>query len=169
MLEDTLSQNYRIRHLLQRVCTSVREYDSLQFGLSTLVGIPYEKIPPEVLDAFLHDPSAVTGHTRRARGWLAVEDIHLRIQRQQDTLQLFMHSLDHGMATPSHKILGDPVANLMDALGALSARREDLTHRAEEATTVLKRVKAIQSDVKRDYNDTLSHTSLVYPEVRVHH
>ena len=168
VLEDTLSQNYRIRHLLQRVYGSVREYDSLQAGQSALLGISYQKIPSEVLDAFVHDPSAVTGHTRSTQGWLAVEDIHRRIQRQRETLLSFIHSQPFGSndIVPPKNVFDDPIAQLMNALETLSVQREDLVRRSEEVAIALKRVKAVQADVKRNYNDTLAHTSLVYPEVR---
>ena len=167
VLEDTLSQNYRMRHLLQRVCTSVREYDSVQAGLSAILGMQYPKIPHEVLDAFLHDPSAITGKTRRARSWRAVEDIHDRIRKQQQTLQAYLHSqlLDGDSIALPHKIFDDPVTNLMQVLDKLASQREDLARKAEEVSTVLKQVKSVQACVKKSYNDTLAHTSLVYPEV----
>ncbi|KAI0756851.1 hypothetical protein C8Q80DRAFT_1130813 [Daedaleopsis nitida] len=167
VLEDILSQNHRIRHLLQRVCTSIRDYDSVQAGLSSLLGIPYMKIPPEVLDAFLHDPSAVTGGTRRAQSWKAVEDIHERIERQRETLQTFVHSqfLDGSAIASPHNVFDDPIAQLLHALDELAIQRQALSHKAEEVTMVLNRVKMVHAGVKKDYNDTLAHTSLVYPEL----
>ncbi|KAH9944260.1 uncharacterized protein BXZ73DRAFT_39325 [Epithele typhae] len=167
LLEDTLSQNYRVRHLLQRVCGSIRDYDSLQAGLSTLLGIQYSRIPSEVLDALLHDPAAITGGTRSSKSWVAVEDIHARIQRQRETLHDFIHlgigEVD-GVAPPC-KVFDEPVSKLLGALETLSSQREALAHHAEDVATVLKRVKAVQAEVKREYNDALSHTSLVYPEL----
>ncbi|KAH9858039.1 hypothetical protein C2E23DRAFT_899584 [Lenzites betulinus] len=167
VLEDTVSQNYRIRHLLQRVSASAREYDSVQSVLSDLLRIPYPKIPSEVMDAFVHDPAAVTGATRSARGWQAVEDIHARIQRQRDTLQSFLHChpVDVGCTNPPANVFDDQIAGAMRALDQLAAQRKVLDHKAEEVTAVLKRVRAVQSTVKKDYNDTLAHTSLVYPEL----
>ncbi|TBU49895.1 hypothetical protein BD309DRAFT_908773 [Dichomitus squalens] len=167
VLEDTLSQNYRMRHLLQRVCTSVREYDSVQAGLSAILGMPYFKIPPDVLDAFLHDPSAVTGKTRRALSWRAVEDIHERIMKQQQTLQAYLHSqlLDGDSITFPHRIFDEPLSNLMQILDKLACQREDLARKAEEVSVVLKQVKSVQAGVKKDYNEALAHTSLVYPEL----
>ncbi|RPD55881.1 hypothetical protein L227DRAFT_579361 [Lentinus tigrinus ALCF2SS1-6] len=167
VLEDTLSQNYRIRHLLQRVCTNIREYDSVQAGLSGLLGMPYTKIPSEVLDAFVHDPSAVTGGTRRTRSWRAVEDIHERIECQRQTLQTFIHSqqLDGDPVIPPSHVFDDPIAQLMAALTQLVTQRQELASKAEEVTSLLKHVKTIHADVKKAYNDTLAHTSLVYPEL----
>ncbi|KAI0778335.1 hypothetical protein BD413DRAFT_601117 [Trametes elegans] len=166
VLEDATSQNYRIRHLLQRVSASTREYDSLQSGLSDLLRIPYPKIPPEVMDAFVHDPASVTGATRRVKGWQAVEDIHSRIQRQRETLESFLRSQsEEGNVTPLSNVFDDQINAAMQALEQLALQREALVRKAEEVTTVLKRVKAVQATVKKDYNDTLAHTSLVYPEL----
>ena len=156
-----------MRHLLQRVCGSIREHDSLQASLFPLLDIPYQKMPSDVMDAILHDPSAVIGHTRNARGWRAVEEVHLRVRRQRETLQSFVQS--HSDTSPvvrPHTIFNEPVAKLMDSLEALSAQHDDLAVRVKEVAAVLGRVKAVQSEVKKDYNDTLTHTSLVYPEVR---
>lgn len=171
VLEDTLFQNYRVRHLMQRLCTSLREYDSVQSGLSGLLGISYTKLPPEVLDAFVHDPSAITGATRRAKSWRAVEDIHTRIERQHETLRSFINSqqLDSESMTLHQKVFDDPIAQLMSALDQLAIQRNELVQKAEEVGTVLKRVKAVQAGVKKEYNDTLAYTSLVYPEVRRSH
>ncbi|OSD03221.1 hypothetical protein PYCCODRAFT_1434639 [Trametes coccinea BRFM310] len=167
VLEDTLSQNYRIRHLLQRIAAGAREYDSVQGGLSDLLHIPYPRIPPEVMDAFIHDPSAVTGGTRRVTGWKAVEDIHARIQRQRETLQSFLRSQlgDSCPPTPTTNVFEDQIKAVIQSLEQLASQREVLTNKAEEVATALKRVKAIQATVKKDYNDTLAHTSLVYPEL----
>ncbi len=168
VLEDTSSQNYRIRHLLQRVCANIREYESVQAGLSNLLGVSYTKIPSEVLDAFVHDPSAITGGTRRTTSWRAVEDIHERIERQRQTLQTFIHSQlsDGELDVPPSQVFDDPIAQLMGALEQLAAQRQELTAKAEEVSSSLKQVKTIHADVKKVYHDTLAHTSLVYPEVR---
>ncbi|KAI0652002.1 hypothetical protein C8Q79DRAFT_935724 [Trametes meyenii] len=166
VLEDTISQNYRIRHLLQRVSASAREYDSVQGGLSDLLQISYPRIPPEVMDAFVHDPAAVTGATQRVRGWEAVEDIHARIQRQRDILQSFICcDLQDGGPAPAANVFDHQIEGAIQALQQLASQREFLVRRAEEVTEVLKRVKVIQATVKKDYNDTLAHTSLVYPEL----
>ncbi|KAI0361454.1 hypothetical protein OH77DRAFT_1417714 [Trametes cingulata] len=167
VLEDTISQNYRIRHLLQRVAASAREYDSVQSGLSDLLRIPLPKIPPEVMDAFVHDPAAVTGATRRVKSWQAVEDIHARIQRQRETLQCFLRSQlsDRGSLTPTANVFDDQITGAIQALEQLALQREALARKAEEVATVLKRVKTVHAAVKKDYNDTLAHTSLVYPEL----
>ncbi|KAI8981373.1 hypothetical protein BD414DRAFT_492475 [Trametes punicea] len=167
VLEDTISQNYRIRHLLQRVSASAREYDSVQSGLSELLHIPCPKIPHEVMDAFIHDPSAVIGGTRRVTGWRAVEDIYDRIQRQRETLQSFLRTqLGHcsTLASPVN-VFEDQIRATIQALEQLAFQRDVLADKAENVSRALKRVKAIQAIVKKDYNDTLAHTSLVYPEL----
>jgi hypothetical protein len=44
-------------------------------------------LPAPLLEALNHDPSAITGATRRLRGWAAVEDIHRRVGRQRAMLR----------------------------------------------------------------------------------
>lgn len=167
ILEDMLSQNYRIRQLLQRVSGSVKEFDAVQSRLSIMLRVPYENISPEVLDAFAHDPSAVTGSTSNLFGWEAVESIHDRILRQRQILQTFASSVspeEPSLDIPKN-MLRDPISSLMRSMNELETHQTTMVQQAQGVIEALGRVKAIHSEVKREYNDTLSHTALVYPEV----
>lgn len=168
ILEDTLSQNFRIRQLLQRVSANVKEFDSVRCSLSNTLGIPYDSISPEVLDAFTHDPAAVTGNTSALEGWQAVDSIHERILLQRQTLQSFISSLSQGQSfldMPS-SVLKDPISSVMQSMADLETYQSQMVQQAQGVMDALARVKVIHSEVKKEYNDTLSHTSLVYPEVR---
>ncbi|KZT02472.1 uncharacterized protein LAESUDRAFT_752181 [Laetiporus sulphureus 93-53] len=167
LLEDAASHNYNIRHMLHRVGTSMREYDSVQVGLTSILGTDYPNLPPEVLEAFLHDPAAILGGTRTLSGWRAVEDIHERVQRQRKTLRSFVSALTPNSedATPSKSMFHDPIASLQDSLLKLERHRQRVTEQAEKVMEMLMGVKHIHRTVKKEYNDTLAHTSLVYPEL----
>lgn len=167
MLEDTLTQNHRTRQLLQRVGANVREYENVQERLSVLLGTTHTPIAQEVLDAFSHDPASVTGSTRRFKSWRAVEDIHERIIRQQDTLQAFVASISQSADGGTHSsVIEEPITSLAQSLEQLEQRRQDIVDKAEEVAEALMRVKDIHTNVKKEYNDVLAHTSLIYPEVR---
>jgi len=166
-LDDIASQNYRSRHLLQRVGTSIREYDVVQSSLSVAFGVSNPKIPPDVLEAFSHDPSAVTSGTSYVGGWRAVEDIHDRIQRQRRILGSFTSGMtaEDGAANSPRNIFDDPITSLRNSLVALEEHRQRITSQAERVMETLVGVKEMHRTVKKDYNDTLAHTSLVYPEL----
>ncbi|KAH9950886.1 hypothetical protein B0H21DRAFT_776303 [Amylocystis lapponica] len=167
LLDDTVSQNYRIRHLLQRVGANIREYDVVQSNISAELGMPYPKIPPDVLDAFAHDPSAVTSTTRNLVGWRAVEDIHHRINQQRDTLRTFASTLasERELPTTPRNVFDDAVTSLSQSLKQLELCRQSTRTRGGRVMEALTFVKEIHAAVKNEYKDTLSHTSLVYPEI----
>jgi hypothetical protein len=163
-----MSRNQRIRQALQRVAAGVREYDLLRTNLMKSLGVPHRSIPTELLDAFSHDPAAVTGATRRWRGWRAVEDIHNRITRQRETFRVFL-TMSQDRFSPPDSVFDRPIATLSQTLETLEGHREANVAKAREVTGLLTSVKGIHASVKTEYNDTLSHTSVVYPEVRFYH
>jgi len=167
LLEDAAYQNSGIRQILQRVGSSMREYDAVQTSLSEVLGLPSKRIPSEVLDAFIHDPSSVTNSTRSLKGWRAVEDIHSRILRQQDILHDFIASLqdEQPIVLSSESVFQEPVDSLAHSLEQLETHRDLLTAQAETVLETLTRVKQVHGLVKKEYNDAVSHTSLVYPEL----
>jgi hypothetical protein len=138
----------------------------LQSSLANSLGLPYAALPPELLDAFSHDPAAVVGATRRYRGWRAVEDIQRRLLRQRDTFRAFLSvAADSGTFHTPGNVLDEPLTVLQQSLEVLESHRKNITSRAEEVAGVLTSVKAMHGSVKAHYNDTLSHASVVYPEV----
>ncbi len=130
-----------------------------------MLDIPHVGMPQDVLDAFGHDPSAVTGSTRRLRGWEAVEDIHSRVLRQRDALRRFIYSVEEKTPGPMKSVLDHPIASLTRALENITAQHEEITLKAQEVAKVLQSVKSLHADVKAEYNETLAQTSVVYPEV----
>ncbi|KAJ7170085.1 hypothetical protein C8R46DRAFT_1091080 [Mycena filopes] len=165
LLDATIEQNSRVRGLLHRAAAVVKEYDQAQTSLSSLLNIPYTGLPRELAEAFSHDPAAVTGGTRTYKGWRAVEDIHHRLARQRETFQEFLSckTVEHSVVPES--VLADPIALLMESLKTLDEERREVAWRAEEVLDVLKGVKSVHAEVKTAYNDTLSHTSVIYPEI----
>ncbi|KAI0931685.1 hypothetical protein AcW1_000980 [Taiwanofungus camphoratus] len=167
ILEDTISHNYRTRHILQRVSASIKEYDAVQSSLSAVLGVPYQKIPLEVLEAFAHDPCAVTSRTRNSGGWNAVEEVHDRIRQQRKTLRVFADSVveEQEYLAVTRNVFDDPITSLTESLDQLELHRQHIISQAERVMETLIAVKEVHRDVKKEYNDTLSHTSLVYPEL----
>lgn len=170
ILDDTTAQNHRIRNLLQQVGASIRDYDGVQSSITDALGISYPKIPADVLEAFSHDPSAVTSTTRYTSGWRAVEDIHERVCRQRETLGAFamtMLSQPEDANTSPQNVFHDPIASLKESLMDLERHQQRIATQADNVAETLARVKEVHRTVKKDYNDTLAHTSLIYPEVHI--
>ncbi|KAJ7246317.1 hypothetical protein B0H12DRAFT_1126669 [Mycena haematopus] len=166
LLDATIAQNHRVRQLLNHIAAGVREYDVAQSSLSRSLTIPYDGIPRELVDAFSHDPAAVTGATRKYKGWRAVDDIHNRLARQRETFRDFLSrapNVDHSTLPKSG--LANPIAALMQSLKALDSERQEIAWRATEVSHALTAVQSVHAEVKTAYNSTLSHTSVIYPEI----
>ena len=168
ILEDARSQNHRTQQLLQRVAASVREYDTVQAGMSGALGMPFARLPPEVLEAFSRDPSAFTSGTRLHYGWRAVEDVHERVTRQRRILRNYAKTIavDSSDSEPPGSIFEQPMASLAKSLTALEGHRERVVTQLESVTELLISVRHTHKAVKKGYEDTMAHTSLIYPEVR---
>ena len=128
------------------------------------LGIPHRSLSRELLDAFGHDPAAVTGATRRYRGWRAVDDIYRRLSRQREVFRAFI-SLKTSNMPVSRSVLDDPIASLVVSLSQLEVHSREITRRATKVGETLKAVQKVHGSVKAGYNSTLSHASVVYPEV----
>jgi len=132
----------------------------------TTAGLTYERFSRDVMEAFSHDPAAILGHTKRSYGYRAVEDIHYRLQRQREILQEFIHSgniLDD--STLPKDVFKEPLDALKHSLDALEVDLQAINERAKHVSEVLKTTQGIHASVKADYNETLAHTSVIYPEV----
>ncbi|KAG6840917.1 hypothetical protein C0991_003259 [Blastosporella zonata] len=164
LLEQTTATNHRIRQLLNRVSGGIREYDAVQSNAMGSLGIAHVGLPRELVDAFGHDPAAVTGATRRFRGWKAVDDIQYRLLRQREVFRLFL-SRAQTEVPQSKSVLDDPISSLVQSLKALESHSQRIAGRAFEVGEALKTVQATHDAVKTQYNKTLSRTSVVYPEV----
>lgn len=171
ILDDARSQNHRTQQLLQRVAATVREYDAVQASMGGALGIPVVRLPPDVLEGFSRDPSAFTGGTRHTHGWRAVEDVHERVTRQRKILRNYAKTLvvDSSDSEPPGSIFEQPMASLAKSLTALEGHREQVAMQLEKVTELLIGVRHTHKAVKKGYNDTMAHTSLIYPEVRSPH
>jgi hypothetical protein len=151
--------------MLNRISASVREYESVQISSAKKPGVPHHHLPKELLDAFSHDPAAVTGSTRRLRGWRAVEDIHQRVSRQREIFHAF---LSHPPPTPaiSESILRGPTQGLLSTLEILEDHNDHISSLTTEISRSLQNVQKMHAETKTEYNLTVSKTSVLYPEVR---
>ena len=139
----------------------------MQSNLSKTLGITYTPLPPELIDAFSHDPAVVTGATRHKKGWQAVEDIHNNIVRQRNTVRTYLRQARDTVFAPPGSVLDSPLKSLQQSLDALERCRTDIFKKVQEAAETLARVKKLHTSVKAEYNDAMAHTSAVYPEVRL--
>lgn len=167
LLENARTHNQRIRHLLNRVSNSVKEYDTTQRTATNILGKKYQALPKELVESFGHDPAAVTGATRRLKGWRAVEDIHQRLMRQREVFAEFV-TTESRRTSDYGSILDDQISSLMHNLSVLEEQKVVLAERAKEVESALENVQNVHKEAKEAYDKTLSQTSALYPEVEHH-
>ena len=129
--------------------------------------MPFPTVPPEMFDAITQDPAAMTGQTRRLKGWRAVEEVHCRINRQREMLSSFAATLaeiNNQLPRP-RGIFDESLNGLTGSLSRLEHHREDLRNRQSVATEKLAHVRELHVLTKMGFNETLGHTSQIYPEV----
>jgi hypothetical protein len=150
----------------QRIASALKDYDSLHSNLMKSLGLPYRSLPHELLETFSHDPSSVTGNTRRNRGWRAVEDIQTRLDRQRETFRTFRSvAAESGILLELTTHLDEPILPLLQALDELESHLTMLASKASEVEEMTTSTKNLHALAKAEYNSTLSHTSVVYQEV----
>ncbi|KAH7880899.1 uncharacterized protein C8R40DRAFT_1261516 [Lentinula edodes] len=131
-------------------------------------GFGYTAISPELFEAFSHDPANVTSSTKRLKTYRAVDDIHHRLTRQRAVFAEFLaqNSKDSGSDGPeTQDILQAPIEDLMRTLKKLEHHRLDVVNREKEVSEMLRETQVVHAEVKKEYNSTLAHTSVVYPEL----
>lgn len=129
--------------------------------------MPFPTVPPEMFDAISHDPAAMVGQTRRLKGWRVVEEVHGRINRQREMLSSFaavLTEINNQLPRP-RGIFDESLVGLMDSLSRLEHHQEDLRKKQSVATQTLAHVRELHVLTKIEYNETLGHTSHIYPEV----
>jgi hypothetical protein len=72
----------------------------------------------------------------------------------------------HVEVAPLPSVLDSPLKSLQQSLDALEQRRGAISQKVQEVIETLTRVKQLHAAVKAEYNNTMTHTSSVYPEVR---
>lgn len=156
-----------MRQLLNRVSIVVKEYEVAQSNAHASLGVhQLRRLPREVLDVFSHDPAAVTGPTRRLRGWRAVDDIHKRLMKQRAICRLFLSEHIDQTGGDIGSVLEEPANTLKSSLESLGQFTAAIQFKAKEVCELLKQVQDTHARVKKIYNSAVSHTSAVYPEVR---
>jgi hypothetical protein len=165
LLRDAVAHNHRIRQFLNRISAVMKEYDALQSSSSKNRGVDQPAIPKELLEAFVHDPSAITGTTRRSRGWHVVEDIYQRVHRQRHIFRAFIASFPEYPPNQGCR-LDDSIDGILQALEELELHRAEIVLGADSVASLLDSVQDIHGTVKNSYNSTISRASVVYPEVR---
>ena len=162
-----MKQNSRIRQQLQRIAAEFRDFAHVQQQLIELLNMPFPTVPPEMFDAITQDPAAMTGQTRRLKGWRAVEEVHCRINRQREMLSSFavtLTEINNQLPRP-RGIFDESLNGLTGSLSRLEHHREDLRNRQSLATEKLAHIRELHVLTKMGYNETLGHTSQIYPEV----
>ncbi|KAJ3853876.1 hypothetical protein EV368DRAFT_38016, partial [Lentinula lateritia] len=166
--------NAHIRSVLNHIAQHMREYEVCQAGFTAGDGgrSGYTAISPELFEAFSHDPANVTSSTKRLKTYRAVDDIHHRLTRQRAVFAEFLdqnrqrtrtHSGSDTLATQD--VLKDPIESLLSTLKKLEDHRLGIVRRGKEACEMLRDTQVVHAEVKREYNGTLAHTSVVYPEL----
>ncbi|PPR08127.1 hypothetical protein CVT24_012371 [Panaeolus cyanescens] len=164
LLHDAVSHNHRIRQFLNRISSAIKEYDHLQNHSAHVPGSNAIKLPKELVEAFGHDPAAVTGATRRLQDWRAVEDIHQRVHRQRAVFREFLDSFSGG-DTAESCLLEKPMADILQALDELDVQRSSIVSQAENVASQLDAVQKAHASAKKELNEALAHVSVVYPEL----
>jgi hypothetical protein len=165
LLAEAIHHNSKIRQLLNRISTSMKDYESL---VQDNVRVVLPHVPKDLFDAFGHDPAGVTGSTRRMQGWRAVEDIYHRVHRQRQIFKSFLETFEEHMPNDLRP-LDQPIEMLEGLLQALKIQREEILSDTETVSELLKAVQEIHGNVKDEYNKTASHVSVVYPQARDFH
>jgi hypothetical protein len=143
----------------------MKDYDSLQNLVQDNIRAVLPDVPKDLVDAFGHDPAGVTGSTRRMRGWRAVEDIYHRVHRQRQIFRSFFETFDQILPNDLCP-LDKPIETLEGLLEVLKIQNAEIVSDAETVSELLKVVREVHGKVKDEYNKTVSHVSVVYPQVR---
>ncbi|KAJ3817964.1 hypothetical protein F5880DRAFT_1687558, partial [Lentinula raphanica] len=125
-------------------------------------------LPPLLLEAFSHDPANVTSSTKRLKSYRAVDDIHNRLTKQREVFREFLdrnRNLGDKTSHLEEDILKSPIDALLRTLKDVEEHRLRVVDKEKEVSEMLKETQVIHAEVKKEYNNTLAHTSVVYPEL----
>ncbi|KAH8119878.1 hypothetical protein DFH11DRAFT_1499342 [Phellopilus nigrolimitatus] len=167
-LDALKARNGRMKLLLQTASRSIIEYDDTQHAMSEKLGLSYSRLPPEILEAFSHDPAAVTANTRRLKGWRAVEDIYLRCERQRAILKTFVASMPSSvtpLTLPANGIYEDATTTLANLVERLYNQRSAVLFRVRETNELLSKIKKMRDELKPEFDAANQYTSANYPEL----
>ncbi|KAJ3753693.1 hypothetical protein EV360DRAFT_53022, partial [Lentinula raphanica] len=125
-------------------------------------------LPPLLLEAFSHDPANVTSSTKRLKSYRAVDDIHNRLTKQREVFRQFLdrnRNLGDKTSHLEEDILKSPIDALLRTLKDVEEHRLRVVDKEKEVSEMLKETQVVHAEVKKEYNNTLAHTSVVYPEL----
>ncbi|KAF8665356.1 hypothetical protein AX16_000375 [Volvariella volvacea WC 439] len=162
VLADITAQNARSRQLLHRISALVREHEVLQSNTLRPLGIRDIPHIKELSESLNHDPAAVTGNTRKLKGWKAVEDIHCRLVRQR---ALFRQFLEANHAPECKWSLDQSINSLRESLDKLQENQRVMTEEGHRVASLLNRVRDTHVNVKETYKRVLAETSTPYVEL----
>ncbi|KAJ3750694.1 hypothetical protein DFH05DRAFT_1388143, partial [Lentinula detonsa] len=169
--------NTHIRSVLNHIAQRMREYELCQQsfrenhreGSEDRSDLSNLTLPHELLEAFSHDPANVTSSTKRLKSYRAVDDIHHRMMKQRAVFREFLDQNQTSNAKRSvaddEDILQDPIDSLLRTLKELEDHRMRIVDKEKEVSEMLRETQIVHAEVKKVYNDTLVHTSVVYPEL----
>ncbi|KAJ3772008.1 hypothetical protein FB446DRAFT_644303 [Lentinula raphanica] len=125
-------------------------------------------LPPLLLEAFSHDPANVTSSTKRLKSYRAIDDIHNRLTKQREVFREFLDrnwNLGDKTSHLEEDILKSPIDALLRTLKDVEEHRLRVVDKEKEVSEMLKETQVVHAEVKKEYNNTLAHTSVVYPEL----
>ncbi|KAF4623496.1 hypothetical protein D9613_002205 [Agrocybe pediades] len=166
LLQETVAHNNRTRQFLNRISMAMKDFDSIQNTAMHVQGLPRIDIPRDLLEAFGHDPAAVTGQTRRDRGWRAVEDINNRIQKQRAAFRAFFDSYVE-LPPGEGCLLDGTIESIVEFLESLEQHKIEIAAEEENVSSLLSYIQHIHTKVKDSYHATMSLVSSVYPELSI--
>lgn len=144
----------------------LRERNGLSYKMPSSINFDHKQISLEKLESLSHDPAAVTGSTRTASGWRAVEDIHQRHMEQLEILNGYINASQMMDAqTISFTREMDICRSNKRNLSEIADKRSQVFDVIVEAEHILTNVKSLRSGLKTDYDAAEKHTSASYPEV----
>ncbi|THH09613.1 hypothetical protein EW145_g1894 [Phellinidium pouzarii] len=168
ILDALVSRNTQMRLLLQTTSRSIVDYDDTQYVMSERLGLSYSRLPPEVLEAFSHDPASTGGNTRRQKGWRSIEEVYLRRERQEDVLKAFVASIPESVMPlflPNDSIYENAACNLTELVERLHNQRSTILSQVRQTNELLIKAKRMRDDLKPEFDETNRLTSANYPEL----
>jgi len=157
-----------MKQLLHTAAKTIVEYDEIQRLMAEKLGMNYQQVPSDVLEAISHDPASATGDTRRATGWKAIEEIHERGAKQRAALDSFVATLSQGLSPatmPDGGIYHAHIETLTSQLEVIRNERHTIVAQVKRLVELLRDVKVLRDQLKPDLEETGKHTSINYPEL----
>ncbi|CAA7265940.1 unnamed protein product [Cyclocybe aegerita] len=166
MLREVKHYNERARKLLARMANLLKEYDEARDESRHDFDAALPRVPQDVLEASVHDPSGTTSNpkTRRTAAWRYVEDIHHRIARQRKLFTDFIESFPDYVSNEGC-FLDDTIESALRTLDILRNQKAEVTRDSAASAELLGSVQQVHAEVKDKYNQTVAQASVIYPEL----